>query len=245
MTEPRSLDRSGTEPSASSGSKVRYARREDTPLVPVIIGATVVKPLAEPEPAYIERIISAVDQQLVAAHALAQEARELTLFQHQKVYAQAMTAGSLDVFSSKPDIAGAAVQDETSGEPADLGAVAPDGEKPNPAERDRMAEKSEQGHFVQEMVKRLAPQFDALKMQSEAVAAGLSEVKSTLDEHGQELSDIGRWMNDQYRLTIAHTQALESEIGSLRREMKDSSAKTNALLQAIASSLGGGSASAE
>lgn len=245
MKDARAGDRAGPGPSISTAALPAYLRPENTPLAAPIVGATAINPSAEQEPGYIERIISVVRRKLVAVERSKQQA-DLTLFQHQVVYTQAMSAGSLDVVGAKPNIAGGVFQAQTLGEPGGLGAVEPDGKKPNLAERrDRMAEKSEQGHFVQEMAKRLAPQFDALKMQSETVAAGLSEVKTMLDEHGHELSDIGRRMDDQYRLTIAHTQALENEIGSLRREMKDSSAKTNALLQAIVTSLQAGSASAE
>jgi hypothetical protein len=246
MTESLTLNRSGPDQSSSSAALAPSTRRGDAPLAPAIISATAVKPLTDPEPAEIERIISAVDQKLFAQHTFAQQEHQITLFQHQVEYSQSMSTGRLDVAAAKPNIAGTVVQAETLGKPGGLGNVEPDGVKPNLAEgRDRMAEKSEQGHFVQEMVKRLAPQFDALKMQSETVAASLSVVKTTLDAHSHDLSDIARRMDDQYRLTIAHTQALESEIGSLRREMNDNSAKTNALLQAIASSLQGRSASAE
>lgn len=103
----------------------------------------------------------------------------------------------------------------------------------------RMADKQEESHFVREMAKDLAPHFDALRLQSEKLDQRLTEVNAKLTDQGFALSGVARRLDEYYQQTITHNQSLENEIASLRQEMSQSSAKTNALLEKIASSLEG------
>lgn len=213
-------------------------------------------PLGDLTPIDIEQIVSAFSDYLESNPALDRELKVM-LSQHQVVHAQPVSGSRLDVVAFRTDITDAVVSAAMVQAPANIVAKEPhDHESNRVGRRDRMPEKSEQGHFVQEMAKRLSPQFDALKMHVDALGTDLVEVKATLTEHGHALSDIGRRISEQYDVTIAHTemleteigslrQALETQIGSLRQEMKDSSAQTNALLQTIAASLRGRSASME
>ena len=90
---------------------------------------------------------------------------------------------------------------------------------------------------MQQVVKGLEPHFNALKVESAQLSADLKEVRSSLTEHGIIVSATERNLKEYYDLTIAHNQTLENELASLRKEMNDNSAKTNALLETIAASL--------
>lgn len=226
------------------------------PFSGVSLEASTALPLDDLAPIDIEQIITAFSDYLESDQALQEELRVI-LSQHQVVHASSVPGSRLDVVAFQADITDAVVSAAMVQRPANIVAREPhDHDLNRVGRRDLMPEKSEQGHFVQEMAKRLSPQFDALKMQVDALGTDLVEVKATLTEHSHALSDIGRRISDQYDVTIAHTemleteigslrQALETQIGSLRQEMKDSSAQTNALLQTIAASLRGRSASME
>lgn len=189
-------------------------------------------------PLDISSIITVINGHLAESHLGRAGQREVSILQHEVVYTGVRHGERLDVVTFKPNIAGATgIHAKRSGS-----VVAPGpeihGQTPAFSERrDQMADKQEQSHFMQQVVKGLEPHFNALKAESAQISAGLKQVRSSLTEHGIIVSATERNLKEYYDLTIAHNQTLENELASLRKEMNDNSAKTNALLETIAASL--------
>ena len=101
-----------------------------------------------------------------------------------------------------------------------------------------MAGKLEQNEFELGMVRSLEPQFADLRQASQRIEGQLQDMRTQMIHDSTDISLIRQQIDQYYQLSIQHSSNMESQISSLRAEMKEQGETTNRILERIAGLLG-------
>jgi hypothetical protein len=103
----------------------------------------------------------------------------------------------------------------------------------NPARASVMTSDSPASHFSKEVLRELAPEFQKLADISASIGSDVVAIDRKITEQGLDVQDIRRQFIAFHQHSMAHSEALESQIAALRSEMNFNSARTNLLLEKI------------